>query len=64
MQKHPEWRLSAAVPESGKYASLLVLLPLQKTAGTTFSLPAKHFPLLRVQGVQHPGWGLGRIAPA
>jgi len=36
---------------------------LQATAETTLSLPTKQHPLLRVQGVQHPGGVWGKAPP-
>ena len=48
------WRLKAAGPEAQR---LEVWLPsyLQVTAESTLSRLIKEYPLLRVQGVQHPG---------
>jgi len=48
--KHPEWRLSAAVPESDRSERSFDFNILQATAGTKLFRPAKQHPLLRVQG--------------
>jgi len=57
--KHPAWRLLAAVPESDRSVRSFSFNFLQATAGTTLVRQIKQFPLLRVQGAQHPGgvWG-------